>query len=88
MANPISLFEYIEKKLGDSPAETMEKVKEGFEMIREEQEVPAKLEENYHKIFPMGIMDVGKPLSDCHYSQGGKYICICESKICKKQIKR
>lgn len=42
----LSLVEYIEKKLGDSPAETMEKVKEGFKLLLEEQRVPAKLEDS------------------------------------------
>ena len=42
----------------------------------------------WDKIFTRGIMDVGKPLGDCHYSQGGKYICTCKSNICKKGISK
>lgn len=44
MTNPISLVEYIENKL-ETPAEIMEKVMEGFKLLREEQKAPPKLEE-------------------------------------------
>ena len=42
MSNILSLEEYIEKKL-ETNADIMEKVKEGFKMIREE--IPPKLED-------------------------------------------
>ncbi len=44
-------------------------------------------DKNYSKIFTNGIMDVGKPLSYCHY-EGSKYICACKGNICKKDVKR
>ncbi len=25
---------------------------------------------------------------NCHYSRGGKYVCVCGHNICKKDIKR
>ena len=55
----------------------------------QQRKITPEFEKNYDKIFSRGIMDVGKPLVvECHYSQGGKYICICKSKICKKGIKK
>ena len=44
MGKLISLYDYIEKKL-ESPAETMEKVKESFIEQRECGKLPPKLEE-------------------------------------------
>ena len=41
----LSLEEYIEKKLSDSPSEIMEKVREAFIEQRECGKLPAKLEE-------------------------------------------
>ena len=59
-------------------------------------------DKNYSKIFtesskgrirgfePLDVGSIPTSVSneDCHYSQGGKYICICKSNICKKDIKR
>ena len=43
MANLLSLEEYIEKKLDDSPADIMEKVREAFMEERESDRLPEKL---------------------------------------------
>ena len=49
---------------------------------------------NWDKIFtPLSIEIMTENAKDmmgknCHYSQGGKYTCICKSNICKKDVKK